>query len=250
MAGHVGSVGVDHPTFCSECFRSLRQGGGCKRRDCPAYAPTYLRDQAERLRENLAAWEGKTCLVTLTAPGAGELPRDRSKCPTGEHRCSGRLGCRVHWCPAARWSATVTKCLGELLKLAREQTRRQHADGARVEVLAYVCESQQRGVFHPHAVLGYRTAQTGRLSIRFGRRWVARRGDTDSGRAGADRSTGGSRIGLPRVMRGVTSASTCVRTEPRPRSFPSSRRSVGSRRVIRLRVATSTFCGRCTCRRS
>jgi hypothetical protein len=27
-----------------------------------------------------------------------------------------------------------------------------------VVVLAYVCEAQQRGVFHPHLVLGYRTA--------------------------------------------------------------------------------------------
>jgi hypothetical protein len=27
-----------------------------------------------------------------------------------------------------------------------------------VEVLGYVCEAQQRGVFHPHVVLGYRTA--------------------------------------------------------------------------------------------
>jgi hypothetical protein len=27
-----------------------------------------------------------------------------------------------------------------------------------VWVLAYVCEAQQRGVFHPHIVLGYRTA--------------------------------------------------------------------------------------------
>jgi hypothetical protein len=52
----------------------------------------------------------------------------------------------------------VTKRLGELLKVAREQTRRQHGSKARVVVLGYVCEAQQRGVFHPHVVLGYRTA--------------------------------------------------------------------------------------------
>jgi hypothetical protein len=58
---------------------------------------------------------------------------------------------------AAEWNATVTKRLGDLLKVAREQTRRKHR-GAKVGVLGYVCEAQQRGVFHPHLVLGYRTA--------------------------------------------------------------------------------------------
>jgi hypothetical protein len=58
---------------------------------------------------------------------------------------------------AAQWNATVAKRLGELLKAAREQTRRKHGK-ARVEVVGYVCEAQQRGVFHPHLVLGYRTA--------------------------------------------------------------------------------------------
>jgi hypothetical protein len=145
-------------TFCPECFRSLWQGGRCKRRDCPGYAPIYLRDQAERLRQNLAAWDGKTCLMTLTAPGARELPWDPLKCPPGEHICSGRLGCRVNSLAAATWNSTVTRRLGELLKVAREQTRREHRGAARVEVLGYVCEAQQRGVFHPHVVLGYRTA--------------------------------------------------------------------------------------------
>jgi hypothetical protein len=59
---------------------------------------------------------------------------------------------------ACGWNATVTKRLGDLLKVAREATRRAHGSNGRVEVLAYVCEAQQRGVFHPHIVLGYRTA--------------------------------------------------------------------------------------------
>jgi hypothetical protein len=157
VAGHVRDLDHDRPTFCEECFRSLWQGGRCKRRDCPAYAPIYLRDQAIRLRENLAAWDGKTCLVTLTAPGADVLSWDPSKCPEGEHRCSGKLGCRVYWYSAAVWNSTVTKRLGELLKAAWERTRRKHGEDG-VVVLAYVCEAQDRGVFHPHVVLGYRTA--------------------------------------------------------------------------------------------
>ncbi len=157
MAADVASLGSGERQFCPECFRSLWANTRCKRRDCPGYAGIYLRDQAERLKANLAAWEGKTCLVTLTAPGADVLPWDESKCPDGRHVCSGKLGCRVHWVVAAGWNATVTKRLGELLKVAREQTRRKHGK-ARVEVLGYVCEAQQRGVFHPHVVLGYRTA--------------------------------------------------------------------------------------------
>lgn len=106
----------------------------------------------------MSAWKGKTCLVTLTAPGASVLSWDRSKCPPGAHTCSGRLGCRVDWVQAAGWNATVTKRLGDLLKVAREQTRRKHGKAARIQVLGYVCEAQQRGVFHPHLVLGYCSA--------------------------------------------------------------------------------------------
>jgi hypothetical protein len=158
VAEYVSHLSDDEQTFCSECYRSLWQGRTCKRRDCPGYAPIYLRDQAERLRANLAAWDGKTCLVTLTAPGVDALPWDRTKCVDGDHRCSGKRGCRVHWVAAAGWNATVTRRLGELLKTAREQTRRKHGSKARVEVLGYVCEAQQRGVFHPHVILGFRTA--------------------------------------------------------------------------------------------
>jgi len=158
VASDVAHLGSDERTFCPECLRSLWQGRTCKRRDCPSYAGIYLRDQAERLRANLAAWDGKTCLVTLTAPGADVLAWDRSKCPDGKHTCSGRLGCRVDWVKAAGWNATVTKRLGDLLSMARERTRRKHGNAVRVEVLGYVCEAQLRGVFHPHLVLGYRTA--------------------------------------------------------------------------------------------
>jgi hypothetical protein len=174
VVGHVRAVVTGDRAFCPDCLRSLWQTSRCKRRDCPGYAPIYLRDQAERLRVNLAAWDGKTCLVTLTAPGADVLPWDRSKCPAGAHECSGRLGCRVHWISAASWNATVTRRLGDLLKLAREQTRRRHGRNARVYVLGYVCEAQKRGVFHPHVVLGYRTAAD-RAALETFRRALRRR---------------------------------------------------------------------------
>jgi len=149
---------LDEQTFCPHCLRSLWEGRSCKRRDCPKYAPIYLRDNAERIRANLAAWSGGVTLMTLTAPGADELPWDPRKCPPHPHRCSGRLGCRVEVGTAATWNSTVTKRLGDLLKVAREQVRRSHGSKVKVRVLAYVCEAQQRGVFHPHVVLGYATA--------------------------------------------------------------------------------------------
>jgi hypothetical protein len=157
VAADVADLAADERTFCPDCGRSLWGGTRCKRRDCPGYAPIYLRDQDERFRANLAAWDGKTCLVTLTAPGASVLLWDPLRCPQGRHRCSGSLGCRVDAESAALWNATVTKRLGDLLKAAREQTRRKPGK-ARVEVVGYVCEAQQRGVFYPHLVLGYRTA--------------------------------------------------------------------------------------------
>jgi hypothetical protein len=64
----------------------------------------------------------------------------------------------VDWVSAAAWNATATRRLGDLLKATREQVRRTHGGVARVWVLAIVFEAQQRGAFHPHIVLGYRTA--------------------------------------------------------------------------------------------
>lgn len=149
-------------SFCPHCYRDLWKGGSCKRRTCPGYARTYLGDQARRVKANLAAWDGQVCMVTLTAPGKDVLPWDVRKClhPAGV-RCSGRLGCRVHVGEAARWNADVTARLGALLKVARENTRRwsRRNGGGEVVVLAYVLEAQERGVFHPHVVLGYRTGR-------------------------------------------------------------------------------------------
>jgi hypothetical protein len=97
-------------------------------------------------------------MVTPTAPGKDVLPWDRSKCRPGTHRCSGERGCRVDWVAAAAWNRNVTVRLGALLKVARERTRRRYGKTAQVVVLGYVCEAQRRGVFHPHVILGYRTA--------------------------------------------------------------------------------------------
>ena len=134
----------------------------------------------------------------------------------------------MDWVEGAAWNATVTKRLGDLLKVARERTRRKHGNAARVDVLGYVCEAQQRGVFHPHLVLGYRTAadraalDTFRGTLRrkrgaygFG---TGRRGSFDAGSAGSIQR---------RAMLRATSASICARTGQRHHSCRCWRRSTG-----------------------
>jgi hypothetical protein len=78
---------------------------------------------------------------------------------------------------AAQWNADLTVRLGQLLKLARERVRRKHGRNAKVVVLGYVCESQQRGVFHPHVVLGYVTAADRAALDTFRGALAQRRGD-------------------------------------------------------------------------
>lgn len=153
MAGHVGHLGSDQPTFCPHCFHDLWQGHRCKRRTCPGYAPLYLRDQAERLKAGLAEWDGETTIATVTAPGADALPWDLRRCKLrGPHKHSGPNGCEVDQWAAAEWNKTATKRLSRLVHAAKERVRR--ARLARPEVLATVLELK-RGVFHAHIVVGF-----------------------------------------------------------------------------------------------
>ena len=159
-------------SFCPVCLHDLWPGSSvCRRRSCPSYARRYLRDQAERIDANLAVWDGGATLTTLTAPGARVsqgiervpgvncLPWDRRKCSHGTGvKCSGKLGCKVDSFAAARWNADVAQRLGLLNDACQARVRRAHGKSGRVQVLAYVCEAQQRGVLHPHIVLGWRTA--------------------------------------------------------------------------------------------
>ena len=124
---------IESDTFCPACVHSYpinKKTGriasrACSRRTCPAYAPKYLRDQAERLKAALAEWDGETTIMTLTAPGADRLPWDESLCKIDEpHRHSGPAGCAVNPWAAAEWNTTVCKRLGALLNHSRVRTRR------------------------------------------------------------------------------------------------------------------------------
>lgn len=163
MAGHVGGLAAGERAFCPECFHTLWAGGTCKRRTCPAYAPRYLRDQAERLKAGLAVWEAETTIATLTAPGADVLPWDPTLCKIeGPHRHSGPDGCAVDQWAAAAWNRTVTRRLSSLNHAARERVRR--AKLLAPDILASVLETK-RGVFHAHVILGYEPCQRQGLEL-------------------------------------------------------------------------------------
>jgi hypothetical protein len=96
-------------------------------------------------------------MPTLTAPGAERLPWDPAQCVVqGPHKHSGDEGCRIERVAAAEWNAECARNLSKLVREARRCTRRRSR--GRVTVLGYVLERQQRGVFHPHLILGYETA--------------------------------------------------------------------------------------------
>lgn len=152
MRADVGAL-ENRPSFCRHCFHDLWKGTRCKRRTCPSYAPTYLRDHAERLKAGLAEWEGETTIATLTAPGADVLPWDPSRCKVrGPHKHSGPAGCQVEPWAAAEWNRTTNKRLSKLIHTASSRVRRARVGSP--DVLAIVLELK-RGVFHAHIVLGY-----------------------------------------------------------------------------------------------
>jgi hypothetical protein len=145
--------------WCPVCFRSLwGRRAVCRRRDCESYAGVYLRDQAQKLKANLASWDYDLTIATVTAPGADVLPWDPTRCslPPG-HQHSGPNGCSVNPWQAGAYNAAVCQNLSRLTNAAQQQVRRGHR-GARVYVLGYSLE-EKRGVWHVHLVLGYKTAK-------------------------------------------------------------------------------------------
>lgn len=164
--------------LCPICRGRTPEGVRCKRRQCPGYVGTYLRDQRAVLVAGLGEWSGRTCLLTLTAPGADRLPWDQSRCCHGPAvKCSGVHGCKVIERAAAEWNDGLTKRLSDLLDAARERTARVHGreHGSQVVVLAYVLEAHRRGVLHVHLVLGYGGSAADRAALETFRRAVGKR---------------------------------------------------------------------------
>lgn len=156
-----GGVSAD----CPACGRSRHDTGryiiSCKRRDCPAYLPTWVGDHASRLKYNLGAWKGWAQMVTYTAPGADRLAWDTAKCghPADGSLCEGPKGCVVNEAAAAWWNAHVLPAFSRAVKrtrvkMGRRRGGRDRLPVERITLLAYALELK-RGVFHIHAVWGW-----------------------------------------------------------------------------------------------
>lgn len=116
-----------------------------------------------RIRENLHAYGGLACMLSLTAPGVeAGLVWDRDRC-THERGipCSGpKHGCRVLPAAAELWNEDSRKQWRTLNRVCKKRADAAIArNGAAVKfgVLLYEWELQARGVWHLHFVVGMET---------------------------------------------------------------------------------------------
>jgi len=134
----------------------------CRRRQCPGYAHIWARDTMRKIRENLTAYGGLACMLSLTAPGVQVgLVWDRSLCthPAGVP-CGGPKGCKVLAAAAELWNEDSHKQWSRLNRVCKKRADAAIARlGATIKggVLLYDWELQQRGVWHLHFVLGMET---------------------------------------------------------------------------------------------
>ena len=120
----------------------------CNRR-CGTCRASWSRMWAWVLRENLSLVGGMTRLVTLTAPGADQLPWDESQCRwMGPHRHSGPLGCRIEVEAANEWAADLNERFHRLCTAARKRAKVNEP-----VVCARAWEAQDRGAPHCHMVV-------------------------------------------------------------------------------------------------
>ena len=140
---------------CPECGRSFDPWGTCKRKSCPGYQSLWIRDCCEVVRGSFAAYEGDhVAVLSLTAPGARQLPWDLAACRVhNPHRCRGSLGCRVQRDCAIAFNRTASERGRDLHREARRLAKK--SSGRPVELLGKFWELQQRGVVHGHLVLGF-----------------------------------------------------------------------------------------------
>ncbi len=116
-------------------------------------------DQRQKLFRNLETLRGDILLSAVTAPGADELPWDEQACAAlGEHKHSGKLGCRVDRVAARAWNDSAAQRWRRLHRRAYQETVKRMGKGS-VWLVARVWEMQARGVLHVHPVLAYGTAR-------------------------------------------------------------------------------------------
>jgi len=135
----------------------------CRRRRCPGYAQTWARDTMRRIRENLHAYGGLACMLSLTAPGVeAGLVWDRAHCAHDAGvKCSGPLGCRVIAGAAELWNEDSRRQWSRLNRVCKKRADAAIARLGATEkfgLLLYEWELQSRGVWHLHFVVGMETA--------------------------------------------------------------------------------------------
>lgn len=148
----------------------------------------WLGDQQRVLRSALAAYDGLSTMITITAPGKDVLPWDTAWCKHGEReKCSGEKGCRVQHDLAVEWNTTAQNRARKLVNAARQFAARRYGRDL-PEVLVSVQQDQKRGVVHLHIAVGYRAGQRAALSAFYdGLKRNARRqgfGKVDLGKPG------------------------------------------------------------------
>ncbi len=80
-------------------------------------------DQRQKLFRNLETLRGDILLSAVTAPGADELPWDEQACAAlGEHKHSGKLGCRVDRRAARAWNESAAERWRRLHRRAYQET--------------------------------------------------------------------------------------------------------------------------------
>lgn len=105
-------------------------------------------------------------MITVTGQGSEGLPWDEDHCAhLGEHRHSGRLGCRVLPAAADAYNAAAPAWWTELHRQARQAAKR--AVGCAPSLLVRVWELQKRGILHLHLVVGYSTLEEKRAADRY-----------------------------------------------------------------------------------
>ena len=108
----------------------------------------------QSLQANLRAYGADVWLVTVTAPGADQLPCSHESCGhKGPHEQRGKNGCRVDPVYARPWNRSASKRLSECHRRAIQILRRKTGHGSPVK--AGVWQMQDRGVLHAHLVLGF-----------------------------------------------------------------------------------------------
>lgn len=163
--------------LCTYCGKALHPNvfrHASKR--CSGYSWLWGMDVYVIFGENVHEHGGRAALFTVTAPGEEFLPWDTEQCAEqGEHRHSGKLGCRVDPKAAAVWNESAQKrwtaAQREAKRRADKTLREFGWKGRPVSVLLSWWEPQKRGVLHKHALLPWETPAERLWSRAYIRSW-------------------------------------------------------------------------------